>query len=77
MGPLHQETAKTAAVGRKTYPPRPRGRRSEKRKLRLTLGPASSPAEGCSAAVKYRVVLKCGYENKKEKIVGKAPLLKR
>lgn len=76
MASLHQGTEETITVGPVSYPPRPRGRRGEKRKLRLTLGPALSPTEGCSASVKYRVVLKCGYENKKEKIVGKALLSK-
>ena len=68
---------KTIHIHPTTAPAPPRERRGEKRKLRLRLGSDTSEEAANPAAVKYRVVLKCGYENKKEKIVGKAPLLKR
>jgi len=81
MASLHQRTEETTTVGRTSYPPRPRGKRGETRRLHLALGHGPSSPESSSGSVKYRVVLKCRCENNcesnKEKTVGKALLSKR
>jgi hypothetical protein len=80
MGSLDQRTEKSTTFGRGGYPERPRGKREETRRLRLTLGQTPSKAESSPAAVKYRVVLKCrcesDCESNNKRAVGKARVVK-